>query len=59
MINTLGANRIIYGSDFPEVGIKESYELASKVLANLKPIEKEWIFGKTIASLLKIDDYAS
>jgi L-fuconolactonase len=49
MINAFGADRIGWGSNFPnsEGTMKEILEAAQKAFSFAKPSEQDWIFGKT------------
>ncbi|KAL8156916.1 uncharacterized protein LOC141671520 [Apium graveolens] len=59
VVSSFGANRVMWGSDFPfvvdECGYKESKEavslIASKV--SLSPAELEWIMGRTALELFQ------
>lgn len=55
-IKKVGAHRVIYGSDYPEMRIVPSYNQASKILANFSQEEKNLIFGGTISKLLKLEN---
>jgi L-fuconolactonase len=56
-IDAFGANRLMWGSDFPPSAAREGYGNTLKFpreLVNFKSEEdKEWIFGKTAATLWK------
>jgi predicted TIM-barrel fold metal-dependent hydrolase len=54
-VKKIGAQRVIYGSDYPEVGIVESFEKVGEILDGLFIHEREWVFGKTISSLLNLE----
>jgi uncharacterized protein len=53
-IKKVGANRVIYGSDHPEMPIRETFERTKGILKrfNLADKETELIFGGTIQTLL-------
>lgn len=54
-IKKLGVDRVIYGSDYPEFGIRESFEVVDGMLGELSDKEKEWVFGKTIITMLNLE----
>ena len=56
VIKKVGAHRVIYGSDYPEMRIAPSYNQASKILANFSREEKDLIFGGTISNLLRLEN---
>ncbi|MFC1646568.1 amidohydrolase family protein [Candidatus Omnitrophota bacterium] len=55
-IKKIGAHRCIYGSDFPEVDMGKSLVFIKRFLKdnNFSNRDKEYILGKTIASLLHL-----
>lgn len=53
-IKKLGADRVIYGSDYPELGIRDSFEVVEEMLIDLSDKEKEWVFGNTISTMLNL-----
>lgn len=58
VISSFGANRVMWGSDFPfvvsECGYKEAKEAVSLIAAkiSLSPSDMEWIMGRTASQLL-------
>lgn len=56
MVNAFGADRIAWGSNFPNsVGtMKEILTAAQKAFAFAKPADQDWIFGKTAQVLYPI-----
>ncbi|KAA8533346.1 hypothetical protein F0562_033121 [Nyssa sinensis] len=59
VVSSFGANRVMWGSDFPfvvsECGYKEAKEAVS-IIANQLPLassELEWIMGKTVMQLFR------
>lgn len=55
-IRKVGAHRVIYGSDYPEMRIASYYVKATELLASLSKEEKDLIFGDNISSLLKLEN---
>ena len=55
VIRKVGAHRVTYGSDYPEIRIAVSYNQVSKILRNFSQEERRSIFGGTIARLLKLE----
>ncbi|GLT86730.1 hypothetical protein SLE2022_048500 [Rubroshorea leprosula] len=59
VVSSFGANRIMWGSDFPyvvpECGYKGAKEAVSLVASQvpLSPTELEWIMGRTVTQLFK------
>ncbi|XP_077229310.1 catalytic/ hydrolase [Tasmannia lanceolata] len=59
VVSSYGANRVMWGSDFPfvvpECGYKEAKEAVSDVagLASLSPSDLEWIMGRTVMQLFQ------
>ena len=53
MIGTFGADRIGWGSNFPNsIGtLKEILDEARKAFSFAKPSDQDWIFGKTALTL--------
>lgn len=54
-IKKIGVERVIYGSDFPELGIRESFEAVDGMLSDLSDKEREWVFGRTILTMLNFE----
>lgn len=56
VIKKVGAHRVIYGSDHPEMPLKETFERTKEILNkfDLTSRETELIFGGTIRSLINI-----
>ncbi len=54
VLKKIGSKRCIYGSDYPEVSMKESLEIAKEMVekAGFSAEDKEYFFGKTLLSLL-------
>lgn len=56
-LDAFGANRLMWGSDFPPSAAREGYRNALRFpMEHIKfksPPDKEWLFGKTAASLFK------
>ena len=54
-IDAFGANRIMFGSNFPSCSLREGYinlwRYLREYLARRSAQEQEWVFGKTAASL--------
>ena len=55
-IRRIGADRCLYGSDYPDVGLTESYEAMRDALdvRGFSAGEQDWIFGKTAQDVLRI-----
>jgi len=56
VIKKVGAHRVIYGSDHPEMSLKKTFERTKEILNkfDLTSRENELIFGGTIRSLINI-----
>jgi predicted TIM-barrel fold metal-dependent hydrolase len=55
-IRRIGPDRCLYGSDYPDVGLTESYEAMREALntRGFSAKDQEWIFGKTAESVLNL-----
>jgi predicted TIM-barrel fold metal-dependent hydrolase len=53
-IRRIGPNRCLYGSDYPDVGLSESYHAMREALdtRGFTAEDQEWIFGKTAETVL-------
>jgi len=53
LVETFGAQRIAWGSNFPATAgtLKDNLAQARRALASLKAADQEWIFGKTAQAL--------
>jgi len=53
-IRRIGSNRCLYGSDYPDVGLSESYHAMREALdtRGFTAEDQEWIFGKTAETVL-------
>jgi L-fuconolactonase len=56
-IDAFGANRLMWGSDFPPVARREGYRNALRLpmerVGFKSQDDKDWVFGKTAASLFR------
>lgn len=53
----LPTGQVLYGSDFPEVGLSESLSLARRMTNDVAAERKDAIFGKTARSVFGIQEY--
>ena len=55
LVDTFGAQRILFGTDWPWVSEKEGYQKAWQILEQDQSVlteeEKEWVYGKTATTL--------
>ncbi len=56
-IRRIGPDRCLYGSDYPDVGLTESYKAMREALdtRGFTAEDQEWIFGKTAETVLPFD----